>query len=72
MNTSSVGILGLKFIPLGSLEAPLAHIWPSGNYIVISVLDDLNSVIASVSYERKTVEENNELAQEDDAKEVAQ
>lgn len=38
----------------------------------ISVLDDLNSVIASVSYERKTVEENNELAQENDAKELAE
>ena len=38
----------------------------------ISVLDDLNSVIASVSYERKTVEENNELAQEDDIKEAAE
>ena len=37
----------------------------------ISVLDDLNSVIASVSYERKTVEENNELAQEEDSEEVA-
>ena len=37
----------------------------------ISILDDLNSVIASVSYERKTVVENNELAQED-AKEVAE
>ena len=31
----------------------------------ISVLDDLNTVIASVSYERKTVGENNELAQEE-------
>lgn len=30
----------------------------------ISVLDDLNTVIASVSYERKTVQENNQLAQE--------
>ena len=38
----------------------------------ISVLDDLNSVIASVSYERKTVEENNELAQEEDSKDVAE
>lgn len=34
----------------------------------ISILDDLNSVIASVSYERKTVVENNELAQEDEKK----
>lgn len=31
----------------------------------ISILDDLNSVIASISYERKTVVENNELAKED-------
>lgn len=29
----------------------------------ISVLDDLNSVIASISYERKTVSDNNEEAQ---------
>ena len=31
----------------------------------ISILDDLNSVIASVIYERKTVKDNNELAQSD-------
>lgn len=31
----------------------------------ISILDDLNSVIASVIYERKTVKDNNELSQSD-------
>lgn len=35
----------------------------------ISVLDDLNSVIASVSYERKTVSEDMEVAETADAKE---
>ncbi|WP_195987758.1 50S ribosomal protein L25 [Clostridium sp. D53t1_180928_C8] len=38
----------------------------------ISVLDDLNSVIASVSYERKTVQEDMELAQEQDVKDIAE
>ena len=38
----------------------------------ISVLDDLNSVIASVSYERKTVQEDMELAQEQDTKGIAE
>lgn len=38
----------------------------------ISVLDDLNSVIASVSYERKTVSDDMDEAQEADAKSVAE
>ena len=46
----------------------MAHVYRFGDLEVaseISILDDLNSVIASVSYERKTVVDNNELAQED-------
>lgn len=38
----------------------------------ISVLDDLNSVIASVSYERKTVSDDMDEVQEADAKSVAE
>ena len=38
----------------------------------ISVLDDLNSVIASISYERKTVSDDMDEAQEADVKDVAE
>ena len=41
----------------------LQHI--SKSYDGVTILDDLNSVIASVIYERKTVKDNNELAQSD-------
>ena len=38
----------------------------------ISILDDLNSVIASISYERKTVSDDMDEAQEADIKDVAE
>ena len=31
----------------------------------LSIVDDINTVVASVSYERRTVSENNEAAEED-------
>ena len=37
-----------------------------------SILDDLNSVIASISYERKTVSDDMDEAQEADIKDVAE
>ena len=38
----------------------------------ISVLDDLNSVIASISYERNTVSRDMEEAEDADVKDVAE
>ena len=41
--------------------------WPYNNsqiYLLGSIIDDLNTVIASVTYERKTVSDDMELAQE--------
>ena len=57
----STGTVDL-FINLGDLEVASE----------ISVLDDLNSVIASISYERNTVSRDMEEAEDADVKDVAE
>ena len=52
-----------KYIDINIGDGMVGKVYKFGDLEVaseISILDDLNSVIASVSYERKTVAENNE------------
>ena len=57
-----------KYIDFNIGKGNVGSVYKFGDLEVaseISILDDLNSVIASVIYERKTVKDNNELAQSD-------
>lgn len=57
-----------KYIDFNIGKGNVGSVYKFGDLEVaseISILDDLNSVIASVIYERKTVKDNNELSQSD-------
>ena len=57
-----------KYIDLNVGSGAVGSVYKFGDLEVaseISILDDLNSVIASISYERKTVSDDMDLAQEE-------
>ena len=65
----------LKYIDFNVGTGTVGSVYKFGDLEVaseISILDDLNSVIASISYERKTVSDDMDEAQEADIKDVAE